>query len=90
MGYQGFFEILMITLISSKKLGVCNNMRYTVYVINKEMWAKNPRFIIKNSFKSRAGYNCLRTVSPREIIAKLTIFQAPSIDSSYSRVYADF
>ena len=30
MGYQGFFEILMITLISSKKLGVCNNMRYTV------------------------------------------------------------
>ena len=30
MVYQGFFEILMITLISSKKLGVCNNMRYTV------------------------------------------------------------
>ena len=31
MVYQGFFEILMITLISSKKLGVCNNMRYTVF-----------------------------------------------------------
>ena len=27
---KNFFEILMITLISSKKLGVCNNMRYTV------------------------------------------------------------
>ena len=33
MGYQGFFEILMITLISSKKLGVCNNMRYTVETV---------------------------------------------------------
>ena len=32
MVYQGFFEILMITLISSKKLGVCNNMRYTVCI----------------------------------------------------------
>ena len=28
--YQGWDEILMITLISSKKLGVCNNMRNTV------------------------------------------------------------
>ena len=30
MWYQGWDEILMITLISSKKLGVCNNMRNTV------------------------------------------------------------
>ena len=34
MVYKGFFEILMITLISSKKLGVCNNMRYTVHCQN--------------------------------------------------------
>ena len=30
MEYQGFFEILMITLISSKKLGVYKIMRNTV------------------------------------------------------------
>ena len=29
-GYQGFFKILMITLISSKKLGVYEIMRNTV------------------------------------------------------------
>ena len=30
MVYQGFFEILMITLISRKKLGGYKIMRYTV------------------------------------------------------------
>ena len=30
MGYQGFFEILMITLISSKNLGACRNMKHAV------------------------------------------------------------
>ena len=29
----------------------------TIYVINKEIWALNPRFIIMSGFKSRAGYN---------------------------------
>ena len=32
MVYQGFYEILMITLISRKKLGGYKIMRYTVYV----------------------------------------------------------
>ena len=31
MGYQGFFEMLMITLISSKKLGGYKIMSYTVF-----------------------------------------------------------
>ena len=30
--------------------------------INKETWTKNPRFIIKSGFKSRAGYDGARTV----------------------------
>ena len=30
MGYQGFFEILMITLIFSKNLGGYKIMKYTV------------------------------------------------------------
>ena len=30
MGYQGFFEILMITLISSKNLGGYKIMKHTV------------------------------------------------------------
>ena len=29
----------------------------TIYVLNKEILQKNPRFIIKTGFKSRAGYN---------------------------------
>ena len=37
-GYQGFFEILMITLISSKKLGVYKIMRNTVtFVVGKKI-----------------------------------------------------
>ena len=32
--YQGWDEILMVTLISSKKLGVCNNMRNTVIPVS--------------------------------------------------------
>ena len=35
MGYQGFFEILMITLISSKNLGVYRNMKHTVRTLKK-------------------------------------------------------
>ena len=34
----------------------------TIYVLNKEIWAKNPRFIIEIGFKSKAGYNGARTV----------------------------
>ena len=44
MGYQGFFEILMITLISSKNLGVCNNMRYTVLTCNNSLVLTVPAF----------------------------------------------
>ena len=35
MGYQGFFAILMINLISSKNLGVYRNMRHTVGILVK-------------------------------------------------------
>ena len=34
----------------------------TIYVPNKDMSAKNPRFIIRSGFKSRAGYNGACTV----------------------------
>ena len=39
MEQQGFFEILMIP-DSSKKLGVCNNMEYTVRFIYSEKATK--------------------------------------------------
>ena len=38
MVYQGYVEILMITLISRKKLGVCKIMRNTV----NSYWLQNP------------------------------------------------
>jgi hypothetical protein len=34
----------------------------TIYVLNKEILLKNPRFIIKSGFKSRAGYIGANTV----------------------------
>ena len=34
----------------------------TIYVLNKKIWAKNPRFVIESGFKSKAGYNGARTV----------------------------
>ena len=35
---------------------------HTIYVLNKEILQKNLLFIIKSGFKSRAGYNGMRTV----------------------------
>ena len=40
----------------------------TIYVLNKEILQKNPWFIIKGGFKSRAGYNGARTVSRNLLI----------------------
>jgi hypothetical protein len=37
-------------------------MLETIYVVNKKFFKKNPRFIIKSGFKSRAGYNGACTV----------------------------
>ena len=34
----------------------------TIYVLNKEILQKNPRFIIKSGFKSREGYIGARTI----------------------------
>ena len=33
-----------------------------IYVVNKKVLQKNPRFIIKSGFKSRAGYNDACTI----------------------------
>ena len=35
----------------------------TIYVVNKEILQKNPRFIIKSGFKSRVDYNGACTVA---------------------------
>ena len=56
--YKLRFFTLMINLQCTN--AVYNQERLilqTIYVLNKEMWAKNSQFIIKSSFKSRAGYN---------------------------------
>ena len=50
---------------SSKKSAVYNQewlILGTIYVVNKEILQKNPRFVIKSGFKSRAGYNGACTV----------------------------
>ena len=48
----------------------------TIYVLNKEIWAKNPRFIIESGFKSKAGYNGARTRTCRNNIIHSALFYA--------------
>ena len=45
-----FFSAIIIKLLQ------------TIHVLNKEIWAQNPWFMIKSGFKSRSGYNGMCTV----------------------------
>ena len=47
----------------------------TIYVLNKGILQKNPRFINKSGFKSRAGYDGAQTVSIKIYILEYNIYK---------------
>ena len=55
--YMYFFTSFSTEVYISERL-----VLQTIYVLIKEIWAKNQRFIIESKIKSRAGYNGMHTV----------------------------
>ena len=51
-----FYPILTAVYIQKRRI------LQTIYVLNQKILHKNPWFIIKSGFKSKAGYNGVRTV----------------------------